>query len=381
MPHPKGAILTERDRAVLAYVGVARYASAEQVHRLFFAGSSKKQTYRRLAKLCTRGSRLGEDAYLRRLEYRRAEGTAVPVWALTLFGRVVAGQEVPYLRPPAATDVGHRFLEHTLLLNEVLAGLVLALRTTPATTLRALPFRWLSEDDEQLEFRSYDRQAGREFASVLKPDAILDIPARKRRLFLEAETGTQSITTAHPGRNGAVVSKVNRYGSYFCQFVPAGGRDVTWYQRAFPDDYFPKLVFLVHSDERKARVERAVKEWRGSSPSQRYEVLVFTFAEAAAVLAPYVGGGRLGAAQVQKPPRMLSIDAQTASLVRNGFNALVEGMNASRRALHQKNENPGLGRVPLPAVDTDAIRALHAFITREILGDQPEGKASGATTQ
>ncbi len=50
--HPKGAILTERDRALLSYVGIARYASAEQLHRLFFDGRSKKQTYRRLAKLC-----------------------------------------------------------------------------------------------------------------------------------------------------------------------------------------------------------------------------------------------------------------------------------------------------------------------------------------
>ncbi len=381
MPHPKGAILTERDRALLAYVGVARYASAEQVHRLFFAGSSKKQTYRRLAKLCTRGSRPGEDAYLRRLEYRRAEGTAVPVWALRPFGRVVAGQEVPYLRPPAANDVGHRFLEHTLLLNDLLAGLVLELRTTPATPLRALPFRWISEDDEQLQFRSYDQQAGREFASVLKPDAILEIPTRQRRLFLEAETGTQSITTAHPGRNGAVVSKVNRYGSYFCQFVPVNGRDVTWYQRAFPDDYFPKLVFLVHSDERKAKVQRALKEHCGSSPSRRYEVLVFTFAEAPAVLAPYVAGGRLGAAPVQRPPRMVTIDARAVRLVRNGYNALVGAMNEARRALHEKNENPSLGRVPLPAVDTDAIRALHAFLMREILGEQPEGKTSSATTR
>jgi hypothetical protein len=81
--HPKGAILTERDRALLSYVGIARYASAEQLHGLFFEGRSKKQTYRRLAKLCEPGSRPGEGACLRRLEYRRREGTGVPVWALT----------------------------------------------------------------------------------------------------------------------------------------------------------------------------------------------------------------------------------------------------------------------------------------------------------
>jgi len=34
MPNVKGAVLTDRDRALLAYVGIARYASADAVHRL-----------------------------------------------------------------------------------------------------------------------------------------------------------------------------------------------------------------------------------------------------------------------------------------------------------------------------------------------------------
>jgi hypothetical protein len=93
MPNPKGAVLTGRDRALLAYVAVARYASADQVHRLFFDGSSKKQTYRRLAKLCQPGARPGEGACLRRLEYRRSDGTGVPVWALAPHGRAVAERE------------------------------------------------------------------------------------------------------------------------------------------------------------------------------------------------------------------------------------------------------------------------------------------------
>jgi hypothetical protein len=76
MPAPRGAILTDRDRALLAFAAIARYVSAEQVHRLFFDGSSKKQTYRRLAKLCQPGARPGEGACLRRLQYRRPDGTA-----------------------------------------------------------------------------------------------------------------------------------------------------------------------------------------------------------------------------------------------------------------------------------------------------------------
>jgi hypothetical protein len=43
----RGAILTLRDKALLSYVGIARYATADQVHRLFFEGRSKTHTYRR----------------------------------------------------------------------------------------------------------------------------------------------------------------------------------------------------------------------------------------------------------------------------------------------------------------------------------------------
>ena len=47
-----------------------------------------------------------------------------------------------------------------------------------------------------------------------KPDAIMTIPVQQRRLFLEAETGSQSITTAHPDKTGAGLSKLERYRSY-----------------------------------------------------------------------------------------------------------------------------------------------------------------------
>ena len=76
MPNVKGAVLTDRDRALLAYVGIARYASADQVHRLIAPDRSKKLVYRRLAKLCLPSGRPGEGACLRRLHYRRYEGTS-----------------------------------------------------------------------------------------------------------------------------------------------------------------------------------------------------------------------------------------------------------------------------------------------------------------
>jgi hypothetical protein len=364
VPHPKGAILTDRDRALLSYVGIARYASAEQLHRLFFDGHSPKQTYRRLAKLCLPGSRPGEAAYLRRLEFRRREGTGVPVWALTPYGRTVVLPLVSWLRPPAEHDVGARFLEHTLVLNDVLVGLVQKLRPSAAAPMAALPFRWLCEDDEVLQYQRHDIREGRTFASVLKPDAILEIPGRGRRLFLEAETGTQSITTAHPGRNGAIVSKLQRYATYFEHF----GADVkrTWYEHAFHDRFAARLVFLVHSSERKDRVQLAVDEYLRSERPARYKVLVYTFAEAAGVLAPYITNGVLPQPGPQASSRVVTIEAKQVQDLKDGYNELVEAFNAVLASVKAHNATAGAAQVPLPRFRAGVVAPLVAFLKEQL---------------
>jgi hypothetical protein len=300
MPNAKGAVLTERDRALLAYVGIARYASADQVHRLIAPDRSKKLVYRRLAKLCLPGARLGEGACLRRLHYRRYEGTSVPVWALTPYGRSLIAPGLPWLPAPAASDVGARFLEHTLLLNEVLLKLVQMFRRSAEAPLGALPFRWLAEGDQVLEFRHWVLDRHAEGQGVLKPDAILEIGGRGLRVFIEAETGTQSIVTAHPERTGAIVAKVRRYSAFLL------GRtehiEQTWYLKAFPDGHGPRLLFLVHSTDRRERVRKAIKEALGSSDDRW--VLVHTFAEAAEKLLGYLP-------EPVTPPGKLAVPAAT----------------------------------------------------------------------
>ena len=74
----------------------------------------------------------------------------------------------------------------------------------------------------------------------------------------------------------------------------------TWYRSAFPDDHEPRLVFLVHSDERRTKVQRAVKERLGMLPPGQFRVLVMTFAEAPSLLVRYV---REGVAEPARPRR------------------------------------------------------------------------------
>ena len=104
MPRMKGMVLTERDKALLGYLGVARYISAAQAHRLIAPGRDKAIISRRLARLCERGPQPGDDAYLRRVEYQRSNGLPFPVWALTPHGRAVAEAAAP--GPVAAVQAG-----------------------------------------------------------------------------------------------------------------------------------------------------------------------------------------------------------------------------------------------------------------------------------
>ncbi len=373
MPGPAGYVRTLRDHRLLAYLGIARYASADQLHRLFFEGASKKQTYRRLAKLCEPGCQPGEGPCLRRLAYRRRDGLEVPAWALAPFGRAAASKQVPWLRPPASSDIGARFLEHTLVLNDVLASLVAALRASSLAPLQDLPFRWLSEDDESLRFRRLHK-TGVWLQAVLKPDAIMAISGRRRRLFIEAETGSQSIATAHPDKTGAVLSKLDRYRIYFT--MRSDDDYASWYRSAFPDAFEPRVVFLVHSDERRRKVERAVKERLGIIAPSEFKVIVLTFAEAPALLAHYV---RNGAAEPAAPrrDRVVRVDETVLGQVRDGFNAMCEALNACRKVINEHNQRGG-PQLQLPSVPkgTGALRSFVVqLIDAEVAPDEVPARA------
>ncbi len=371
MPSPRGAVLTERDRQIIGFLGMARYASRPQLQRLLAQERHSSILFRRLRKLSTRGDGPGDEAYLRRLEYQRPKGIAVPVWTLSPFGRSVAETIVPYLRPPAASDVAHQFLEHALRLNDVLVGLVLALRRSPEATFADLPFRWLCEEDEELAFQMLQRHTNLLANAVLKPDAILELPGHRRRLFLEAETGAHSIATANPQAHGAVLHKLQRYAQYFTAL--AGDGPTTWYARTFGDGFFPVLVFLVHSAARRKRVEKAIVGAAGRQSDGRFRVRVLTFDEAAPALASFIREGAT-AAPATRPPaapasrRTLFLDDRRVREVRDGYNALAEAFNAATRAVAAHNASCAR-RLVLPPPPLSELRTLRDFIRQDLLGE------------
>ena len=363
MARVKGAIVTARDRILISYLAIARYASTGQLHRLVADGRDLSVMYRRLRRLSEEVNRPGESPPLRRLEFRRAEGTAVAVWTLTQYGRAIAEDAVPYLRPPGRGDVGAQFLLHSLMLNDVLLELVVGLRRSEMAPLAELPFRWLCENDEQLAFSVFRRDLGEARTSVLKPDAILEIPSASRRIFIEAETGAHSIATADPLKYGAVMRKLERYARFITGLVPGAG-PTTFHDAAFHDGLDPELLFLVHSEGRKARVQGAVRGWSRGRGFESLAVQVLTFREAASVLVPVMAVQMQGA----RTPRVVTIDDHRARRLREGFNAVAEALNAARRAVAEHNTTCGR-RLSLPPAPMTELRDLRDLIKHDLLGE------------
>jgi hypothetical protein len=364
MARRPGTVLTERDLRLFGYLAVARVLSAEQVQKLVVGDASPQVAYRRLRRLC-QPSRHGADApYLRRYDFRRSDGVNFPMWALSPLGWAEAENVISYVKQPGIPrELGWQFLQHEVLLTDIFVELVLAIRQSPDAPITDLPFRWFSEPEEQLTFSLYDSDAGLMTPAALKPDAILEAPGIPRRFFIEAETGSHSITTASPLNYGVVTKKLQRYAAYFTGFVEKGS-DATWYSRAFPDRMFPELVFVVHAVGRRERVEGAIKKYLGDTrPMTPFAVRVVTFDEAPGVIGALVRGAPVPRA------RILTIDEQKALRIRDGYNALVGALNAAVKALEEHNRRHPQLRIPPPAVPRETVIGMAELIKYELLGE------------
>jgi len=374
VPRMKGMVLMERDRALLGYLGVARYVTAAQAHRLIAPGHDKAIVSRRLARLCERGPNPGDDAYLRRIEYQRPNGLPFPVWALTPHGRVVAEAEAPGPVAAVQPGVGVQFVERVVALNEILLALALATRKSESAPLTALPFRWRVAD-EPIRFEVLDRATGRTRPAVLRPDAILEVAGRQRRIFLEAEAGASGLAP-RDARQGHAKRRLDRYVTFFISYAD---RDMTrtWYRAAFGDGFAAEVVFLVLSEARRARVERVIHECMGSG-QHRFGVRSLTLASAAAALAPVVAPQPTAlppgqaAAAASRPPtapgvRTVAVDHDLAVRLRGGMSAWFDAYRAMRYRLNEHAARCP-SRFELPPPPVGELAAFAEVIWQRLLG-------------
>lgn len=287
--------LTERDRHLCGVLAHARWLTTPQLYRLCFPGRHERDYLRRLHILST--SKGGAVPLLERHKWVTRDGVK-HVWGLTADGYGEAGLllDEELVVPPV--DFEPETMAHHVALTELYVGLLAAPvdaalarvppRLTPAQRQKALAglyarayhraWRWTVVGDRtQLPWKLYED--GRQKDKVLRPDAVLELLADKRRLFIEAETGTHTVVPRHAdNKPNSTMAKLDRWETYMSGLGDIGARR-TWYQVRYPDAFAPEVIFLVHNEKRVATVEAAMSDWRRKTPGARLETRALTLSQ------------------------------------------------------------------------------------------------------
>ncbi|HEY3585554.1 MAG TPA: hypothetical protein VGK85_00310, partial [Myxococcaceae bacterium] len=108
---------------------------------------------------------------------------------------------------------------------------------------------------------------------MLLPDAILEVPSARRRLFIECETGTHTLVPVSRDKHQATVRKAERYETFLRGLADVPNK-VTHYARKYPDGWAAEVLFLVPTEGRRASTEAALA--RVASAASRVTFRVFT---------------------------------------------------------------------------------------------------------
>ena len=175
------------------------------------------------------------------------------------------------------------------------------------------------------------QRAGKQNERIIRPDAVLELPSKTRRLFIECEMGTHAIAARQDDRSGATLNKVARYVAFVNRLADAASRQ-TFYAQRYPDRWRPELVFLVRTDHRAESVKGAIGAWLGIDAMIRGEgrapwlalagllfavPLVIAFTVRPAVFA---GQDRL---RVRNPFRTITLPWASVEAVRAGYSSEV----------------------------------------------------------
>lgn len=223
---------------LLALVAAHRFATTTQLARLTAPeyaslASALRQTQRHLASLAQQRLLTSLERWVGGWQ----GGSAVTIWAATTRGhRRVAADEDEVPRRQRPREVSTTFLDHLLAITEVRTSIEEAVRQEADTeaTVALEPDCW----------RTAFSPSGQ--VQVLRPDLAVTItsPSYEDRYLIEVDRATEN-----PGR---VIATCWRYQEHQATSAQAGDGDV-----------FPLVVWLVPSDRRRHRLERAIAHSTG----------------------------------------------------------------------------------------------------------------------
>jgi hypothetical protein len=349
--------LTERDRQILGFLGIARYLSTEQIGELVFPSREESVPRKRLHKLAEEGGDEEAKGFVRRLSFRTYEGEIVVVWALGPAGHPVAEKVLGRALPAMSGDVGAEFLAHDIALNQLLVALAKG-EHGDFSRVDESRFRWVQGDALRLPFAEYDMAAGRSRARLLQPDAVLEFPASRRRYFLECEMGTHSIEARSDEKTGSTIAKIERYAEYMNGFAEVSSR-TTYYARSFADQWPAGLVFLVPTAARRDHILEAVGRWRAGRAGAAIGIKAFTFAEGAGEFRD----GPDAPARAQQPATQRdvrpAIEKAEVETLWSFFDQAIGGLKSVRAAVRGLNARAGhVLTVPEYPENSDEVREL-----------------------
>jgi hypothetical protein len=142
---------------------------------------------------------------------------------------------------------------------------------------QALPFKWIASDSVRLPWKEY--RDGNSIDRIIHPDAVLELPGLRRRLFLEAETGSHTIVPRGYHKPGSTLNKASRYELFLCELADLDLK-ITFYAQRYPDGFTPEVLFLVSNAARAESVNRALTEWSAQRPSRWKPPRALTLADA-----------------------------------------------------------------------------------------------------
>jgi hypothetical protein len=262
-----------------------------------FPGRVKSRSSIRLGQLTKEVG--GQPVILKELGYATNEGWK-NVFGLTGYGYLVAQERLgkELLKVPRH-DVSPQFLKHSILLSEFFLGLVPQDGTHPAKIPQNS--RWILGEYLDLPFSEYSHN--RNQSRRLQPDAVLEIPSQRIRIFVEMETGSATIWDQE--KMTSTLAKLNRYSEFLNGY--AGnvhhGDSSTFYSRAFPDAWPPEVLFVTLGAHRRDSIQAAEKKWRFGRGREDLVVRAMTLEEAKKALFGKIHGPSLGAdSPIQKFP-------------------------------------------------------------------------------
>ena len=227
----------DNDTQILYFLSQARFATTNQLARLFFASSVRADTAIRRTNFALQSlKKAGLVSHLKRRIGGARRGSASYVWQITFQGlKLLKSQDDSItLRYKNQYEPTQHHVEHTLAITEIFVETLETAQNSEKLSLETFSF-------EPNSWRSYQKLSG--IGRTLKPDAYLELVSQEYEdhYFLEIDRRTESLSR--------IVNTCKKYIEYYRSGIEQRQKEV-----------FPFVLWIVRDDKRKLAILKAIQK-------------------------------------------------------------------------------------------------------------------------